>query len=461
MIELTEKQKAAVERIVAEPTRAALVASDTGTGKTFVAVAAAKESSAETVLVIAPPNTCDSWKKSFEQFGFNTDESFFVIDGKHPEYFTSLKAGVPGVYFASRNFVALSGTQKKEKSGKVVRGVRHDWSTIRPDVVIYDEVHAIQNRWSQGFTAIKNMKAHLKIAMSATPAGNSFEGMWTICRWLWPDVRNADGSLLVDNSKWRWVAEWCSVQTNRYTRWKVVGERNPGEWVAQLPCYIRDEADRVPTDVVDIEVNLSERQRELYDKLKEEAFIWLDEHPMSVEIPTTKYMRLRQLSLGEFTIEDDEVVFAEDCKSSKLDAAERILHNHQDEPVLIFTDSARFAKVAAKRLGAELWSGEVSAADRARIKAGFGTDYMRIVATIASIGEGTDGFQKVCSTEIWLSEDLNGILNEQAQGRLNRTGQKAEVITSYRIKARGTADDGTFERLAKERVQRREFLHGR
>jgi hypothetical protein len=70
---------------------------------------------------------------------------------------------------------------------------------------------------------------------------------------------------------------------------------------------------------------------------------------------------------------------------------------------------------------------------------------------IPAVAEGLDGLQRVCNVEVWLSESLDGMLNVQAEGRLNRRGQEKEVIYQYKIMARGTDDDGTFEKLLQER----------
>ena len=67
------------------------------------------------------------------------------------------------------------------------------------------------------------------------------------------------------------------------------------------------------------------------------------------------------------------------------------------------------------------------------------------MATIAAIGEGVDGLQRVCSNMIWLSKDENSALNAQAEARLVRRGQ-TEQVTSYQILAPNTYDEGVFSK---------------
>ena len=76
-----------------------------------------------------------------------------------------------------------------------------------------------------------------------------------------------------------------------------------------------------------------------------------------------------------------------------------------------------------------------------------------------ALGEGTDGLQTVCSTEVWLSDTNNAILSEQAKGRLVRSGQKRSVLR-YRIIVPDTVDEGVLQRLGERKAQltRSEFM---
>ena len=66
--ELTGEQKASIEKIAAEPTRAALIAEPTGSGKTIVAVYTLLHPlvDAKKTLVICPVSTFDSWRDTLE-----------------------------------------------------------------------------------------------------------------------------------------------------------------------------------------------------------------------------------------------------------------------------------------------------------------------------------------------------------------------------------------------------------
>lgn len=537
MFTLDDEQEKHVAQMAAEPTQAALLAGDTGVGKTIMSLELAKRIEAKVILIIAPlnTNTKGGWEDTAREHEVGLP--FTHITSSNTEAFQDLKARVPGIYFVGREFFALSGTTldpapikvkgtpewsmcvgarrivwndekkvlqflddesvfplffqfedalfikdqrvkmfdkkpvKVDENGKIIfskgRKALWSWGSVKPDLTIYDEVQAVSNRYSQGFTCLSQIKTGYRLAASATYTGNKFSGAWPVTRWLWPKDHNPNipydpeapyKSLYVDNSQKRWVATWCETKTNifKYDGFEVTGERVPGAFVNSLPCYIRMEATRTPYVVRKCYVDLSPKQRKMYDQMETEALAWLDDHPLVAEVPIVQRTRLRQMTLAEVSLDDEgSVNFADDCESSKIDALEKVLFKHHPgEPVFILTDSQKFARVVTARLGplAREWSGKTSAKERVEIKAAFGDTVRYIVAVIPAVAEGLDGLQKVCNVEVWLSESLNGILNVQAEGRLNRRGQRADNIYQYKIMARDTDDDEGFERRVAERL---------
>jgi superfamily II DNA/RNA helicase len=203
----------------------------------------------------------------------------------------------------------------------------------------------------------------------------------------------------------------------------------------------------------------------IYDKFEKNLVVFLEENFIKATVPAVKRTRLRQMSLGEVSVdpETDEVYFADDMKSSKLDALLDVVAEYPDEKMLVFMRSQKFARVVAKRMRdaghrAEEWSGAVSEDERHRIKARFvngDTDY--IVATVASIGEGTDGLQAAARMMVWLERDDNNMLNEQAFRRLYRRGQTRQVI-SLDIVARNTYDKNQLSNLIQQTLARNKSL---
>lgn len=439
----TPEQETAIRSMVAEPTGAVLQASDLGTGKTLMAVEAALRFAGDGVVVIsAPLHTYYGWADTLEG---QTDGKIFLrpVDNKTKRgknNLESLQWDVPGWYFVGREFFRLQ-----------------DWSKNKFDVMIHDECHSLQNRKSRGFKVAKKISSRLTILQSATWFGSSFEGAWAIMRVLWPDLDNPGE--IADRSYFRWTTNFCATQYDHFAEnnRRILGELNPGELVSRMPCYVnlRNTATDEP-EFVPVYVDLTSRQKTMYGQMERDGIAWLDDNPMVAELPITVRTRLRQLTLGEASINDDGVVdFAPNCRSSKLDVLIGLLDDLVGEPVVVATDSAKFARVVADRVGGFAWTGDKKQVEREDAKRRFMAGELRvIVATQAAISEGTDGLQRVCRVLVELSQSDSPILNQQMVGRLNRTGQEKRVIV-YRVMARNTLDDPQAETLLGKELRMR------
>lgn len=419
--------------MINEPTRAALNASTMGTGKTLKAVEVAKGIGAETILLIAPLGTRLGWKVTFERQGVTLPFRWINSTKAGKEAFSDWYWQLPGIYFVGVEYFARLGWQGKLRTDAWMRN---------PDMVMFDEVHRAQNRQSKTLKTLKTVKAGYKLAMSGTPTGNSFEGAWAITKWLWPEV--------IPNSFHAWAGEWCRFEYNHFAPGgkKIVGEKNPGSFFASLPCYIRIESELdVDIDEEAVYLELSPKQRKAYNDLEKNMVTWVEGNPLVVEFPITLRARLRQATLGMFSVDDNgQVSFSNDCESAKIDVALQILaDDFEGEPALIFTDSRKFADVLAYRLGsARAWHGEVSQTEREKIKQGFiDGEFKYLVAVQSAIAEGVDGLQYATRNMLWMSRSDNRLLNEQAVARIHRRGQTKQV-RSRELIAVDTYDSGVL-----------------
>jgi superfamily II DNA or RNA helicase len=460
-------QSERIQRFLAEPTKAALVADDPGFGKTLVAVEVAQQF--DRVLIIGVKDTAHQFA---DLFSIQTEGRITLrrIDSTKPgkAALADMLAGNAGHFFVGAQFLTTQdwghekqfnadGTPKYvvKADGTVtdkqesVRVHLKTYAKMKPmDLIVFDEIHMVQNRKSVGIRTLRTIKTEWKLGMSGTPYGNKFPGIWAIARWLWPEI--------IDASFIRWSDEWCTKETvylggGKSTE-QIVGEKEPGKFVSTLPLYIRAEAERVPP-AVEVYVDLTPAQRRQYSELEADLVTWLGEHPLVVDLPVQLRQRLRTATLGEMSATvDGEIYFDLNCKSSKLQALAGILGHWGNQPAIIGTDSKRFAKVVHARMLAAgekvaLWTGDVSSVQRDQIKADFLAGDGRvqyIVATIASMSTGLDGFQKVCSKLAILSElDGNEAVNEQFVRRLFRPGRVGE-FQWVRILAKDTKDAGVL-----------------
>ena len=435
----TPEQEQAIVRMVSEKSGAVLNASTMGAGKTVKAVEVVRRRGDRVVLVIAPLGTRLGWKTTFDRQGVDLPFKWLNSTKQGKANLSDWLWGLEGIYFVGTEYFVRLGWEKAKRS-KV-------WEQ-KPDIVLFDEAHRSQNRHSKTYKTLKQLKAGFKMSMSGTPTGNSFGGAWAVTKWLWPDV--------IEGSFYNWRDRWCSLERDYFdpSGFKILGEKKPGAFFNSLPCYIRLESE-LDVDLVEeqVFVELSAVQRRAYEKLEKDMIVWVEENPLVVEFPMTLRTRLRQATLGMFSVTDEgEVIFKNDCKSSKLEVLEDILSNRIDgEPALILTDSRKFADVICARVpGCLPWHGEVSQAQREKHKTAFVSGEAKyLVAVIAAIAEGVDGLQHATRNIVWVSRSDNRILNEQAMKRVHRQGQTKQV-QSFDIVALDTYDSGVLsEHLAK------------
>jgi superfamily II DNA or RNA helicase len=430
---LEPEQLKAVEKIISEDTKAALNASLMGTGKTLMAVEAAIRVDSKTTLIVAPLNTYWGWydtimrQTEYKANALNKITS--AKDGK--QALLNLHNSEQGWYFVGREYFRTL-----------------DWSKIKPDMVIVDEVHFAQNRNSKSFKALKTLNPTYRLALSGTPAGNKFEGFWAVTRWLWASK--------IPKSFWGWVYDWCELEYSPFTKYEIVGEKNAGEFVKSLPCYIRLEPNHNLEVVTEVRyVDLTPAQRKIYDKFEKDLVVWLGENPMIAEVPIAARVRLRQITLAVPTITDEgEVIFEDNAVSTKLKALNEIIEDTPTDPMLLLTDSQKYAKLVATRLGDQAfeWSGQANQKQREEAKQKFLKGELRyIVAVIPAIAEGVDGLQDVCSTVVWLSHSDSNLMNQQVLDRIRRRGQK-DVVKVYDIVARDTYDDPQMDNLVRKQL---------
>lgn len=486
-----------VLRMLAEPTRAVLIGHDMGKGKTTLACEFIIQGGFTRTLTVGVKDTFGQFNERIEAQSDGTHKMLRLDATKPGEAnFKAFIAGEPGHYFAGSQFLTtrdwasvpktnlqgetltridatkagLTGTATfvvsaagEVRATKALTEPKHlgIFKKMKPvDALIVDEVHVFANRKAVGRKTLLTIKNGFKVAMSGTWYGNKVENMWSITRWLWPE--------LIEGNFFSWRNTWCEVETvylrGGETTSKTTGEVTPGAFVASLPLYIRSEADEQPPAAQVAYVDLTPAQRAQYDELEADLLTWLDSRegpaPLVIDFPIALRTRLRTAALGEMSFDDNgEINFALDCKSSKLAILKPILDKWGDQPVIIGTDSKRFAKVTVARMralgyNAVEWSGDVSSKKRDEIKAAFLAGTIQyIVAVIPSMSTGLDGFQTVCSKLVILSETENQIVGAQFIARLFRPGRtlKYGAFEMVTVQARDTYDEGVFTSLGLQR----------
>lgn len=464
----------------------ALINIQTGGGKTALSAWAAQESGANQILIVAPQNTHNNaWADTIREI---TGEEIQVVGNKNKaqkEALFNLELGSPGWFAVTPQLMGY---------------VKTDISNWTPDMLICDEIHTYNKpggktmkRWVQ-----LGMQSNMRLALSGTPARRDFTRMWSNMRYLWPNLYRRD-QVAYDN-RWGWLAArvgYEEIYTNQRNpdgtpkkAKKWLNELEPGKLLSEAPCVIqhfrRDNCCRfhpsgflshdAPT-VIERVVELLPAQKRIIRDFENDMLAWLDDNPMVVDLTLTQKLRIRQTCLGVPTLEEYEaedefgepimkqtLTFEEDCESPVTEEILDILeHLDEGEPVVVFLEMQRFAEVLVKKLQkagytAAEFSGK-TVKDREGYLERFGKDFQILVATTASISNGTNGIQAVCSTEIIAQGHVDDTLMEQQDARTDRMGSKAQTVR-YKIVddmgyAKGQYSDQLTKRLMINRSTRK------
>ncbi len=486
MILSDEQQQAVNSMKDAMPSGGALLASEMGTGKTGIGVEFCIQTDAQTILVIAPLQTMGApdeggWWGTFDQQGSTLP--FRQIDSQKSgkQALADYQWSVPGIYFVGQEYFVSIGQDTvpvmirkgvpkiAKKTGKPLtkRVDNGTWSTVKPDAVIFDEVHRAQSVESRTHEVLMLLDAKFKIGASGTPTGNSFDGAYAVCKWIWPH--------LAERNIYDWRDKWAEVEYDHFAvrNQKTVGEKVEGAYFNSLPCYIRIESeDEFDIDDQIVLVELSSEQRRIYDELDLQMVAWINDNPMVTKLPVTKRVRQRQATLAMPSIrwfenpktgeQDFEVSFDNNCQSSKIEKSYKILEqDFENLPSLIFTDSQLFARVLTWRLNqrygegsAREWSGKVTRKKRNEDKKAFiAGEYKYMVAVIAAAGTGTDGLQLATDNMLYMSASDSRIDNLQSMKRLARRGQKSAVVKIRRLHAIDTIDSGQHSKQQEQALR--------
>lgn len=480
-------QEADIENLLAHDATGFVVA-ETGAGKSVIGIEVGLRSAARVILVIAPQGTHeDVWIGDNSEWDPEGDaepangilrqdptQSVRVLNSKAAgkEALFDLQLGVPGWYIMTPQLFT--------------RWNLHE--TTRPDLVIVDEAHMFGNRETTGSAKLRKLKARRRIVMSGTMVRNQVANFWALIRWVYENEMN-DQCQLSDVSYRRWEKVYLETKYDEFAvnHTVVVGELVEGRIASEIPCYVqhfkRQECceyhpngflSELPAPVdVSYNVELTAGQKKAIDTMEKSYISWLtdqynERRALVAKLPIVAATRLRQMTLAMPSFRDTgrvdenggpvfEIWFEPGCESPKADLFHERLKSH-DEPYLALTSSEKFAVEINRRLNEDwgipsaLWTGKVNDVQRQANKNAFKRGEIRVlVATIESIGTGTDGLQYATNRLFWFERSRDLTLNIQTEGRADRRGQTEQVINEYAL-ATGSMDHDIVSAQLKRRL---------
>ena len=449
-------QREDVERIVNKKAPSHLIANDMGTGKTYEAIALDihfrkpgvrifKEEDPKT-LVVTPLSTISSWADTFKDL---TDLRVCVLSSRNkPRGKEYLEKGNYDVYIINWESLRLwldLGLKKRR------------WNHV-----IADEVHRAKNRKAKQTKALKQIKTKFKTGMSGTPIINRPDEIWSIMNWMWPKLYT---------SYWRFYERYVDYEIGYPGQYHIYkGVKNIYELKAELNSFMtRRTKGEVLPDLpekyyTERRIKLKPEQKRPYEQMRKDMIAWVgsnESQPLVASVVVSQLMRLQQFALASCEIVDGEVEMR--TPSAKLDALRDIVLDNPGEPIVVFTQFAKMARltesVMAKQVDrVEVIDGSVKGSTRGEIINDFQEGKIDIlIMTIAAGGVGITLTR--ANKVVFLDRSWSPAVNMQAEDRLHRIGQENAVQVIDLI-AEDTVDLGRLQKLGQKWSMIKQLIGG-
>jgi hypothetical protein len=407
-----------------------LLADDMGLGKTVQVISLlahlADAGQLQPALVVLPVSLIENWRRELARFCPRI-RRVYVHQGPGRARSPELLA----------QWEVVLTTYETLRRDQLVLG-QVDWS-----VIACDEAQKVKNPTAQATSAIKGMKARLRLAMTGTPVENGLSELWCIVDWAQPGKVGSQ-------REFRESYERPMRDADESGR-AVLAERLQHQLT---PHYIR----RVKEDVLKglparsearYEVPMGSRQQRLYARVIQQV-------RAGGMIPIEGLQHLLAIASHPELFEDSGAPIeslVEECP--KLSKTLELLRPVRDggEKVVIFTRFRRMQQILQQALAtqfgihAAILNGEVPGerrlglVDRFNHAPGFGA--LILSPEAAGVGLNIVGANHVVHyTRLW-----NPARENQATDRVHRIGQSRPVTVHYPI-VRGGELPGVEERLA-------------
>ena len=393
-----------------------LIADEMGLGKSLVTIAstllAKKNDGIKNVLIVCPNSVKKSvWEKEIKNW---TNESCYIYDATN-------KNKKPLNELLEENFYTVINYES----------LRTKYTEVKDRIgcIVLDECHYIKNRRSQQTRAVKSLKSDFLLLLSGTPILNRVNELWSLMDYI-------DSGLF--GKYWKFVERYCKVKDRYIGKGRkvleITGNKNVNELKERIyPYYIRRTKDEVLNELPervykDYVVNLHPTQIEIYNGIINQLKNDITKSRVKVDKLFVKSSLIRLLRVCDTTYG-----FINEDISSKFDLCIDILKRTVDEhKIVIFTwfiESARLLKKRVEEVGIKCVQidGETKVEERDKlIKQFHNEDDCRVlIATIATCGLGVD--LQVADVCIFISRSFVPAMNDQAESRLHRMGQKKMV----------------------------------
>jgi len=427
-------QRYATDFIINHPVSAVLL--EMGLGKSVISLTAINDLMLDyfdvsRTLVIAPLRVANStWPDEIKKWDHLKHLNYSVVIGSEKERLDAL--GKPAhIYLINRENVDWLIT----KSGV-------SWKF---DMVVIDELSSFKSYQAKRFKSLLKVRPKLKriVGLTGTPSSNGLMDLWAEFRLL--DMGERLGRYITYYRQNFFIPDKRNQQMIFSYKPKDGAEKKIYSLISDITISMKSKDFlKMPECVMnEVIVTLSDKEQKLYDSLKQDMVLSLEENEIDAINAAALSNKLLQMSNGAVYNDDKESLHIHD---RKLDALEDLIEGANGKPVLV----AYWFKHDLERIKDRFDVREIkSAKDISDWNEG------KIpVALIhpASAGHGLN-LQAGGSTLIWFGLTWSLELYQQTNARLYRQGQDSTVVIHH-ILTKGTIDEDVMKALkAKEKIQ--------
>lgn len=427
-------QRYATDFIINNPISAVLL--EMGLGKSVISLSAINELMLDyfdvsRTLVIAPLRVANStWPDEIKKWDHLKHLNYSVVIGSEKERLDAL--GKPAhIYLINRENVDWLIT----KSGI-------PWKF---DMVVIDELSSFKSYQAKRFKSLLKVRPKLKriVGLTGTPSSNGLMDLWAEFRLL--DMGERLGRYITYYRQNFFVPDKRNQQMIFSYKPKDGAEKKIYSLISDITISMKSKDFlKMPECIMnEVIVTLSDKEQKLYNSLKQDMVLSLEEKEIDAINAAALSNKLLQMSNGAVYNDDKESLHIHD---RKLDALEDLLEGANGKPVLVaYWFKHDLEKIKDRFDVREIKSAkDISDWNEGKIP----------VALIhpASAGHGLN-LQAGGSTLIWFGLTWSLELYQQTNARLYRQGQDSTVVIHH-ILTKGTIDEDVMKALkAKEKIQ--------
>lgn len=446
--------------------RRTLLAMEQGTGKTFSSLERARVLGYKRLLIVCPKVVCANWRTEIRAV---LGETAIIYQGtkskreKHrAQVLSDYRAPVICTY---------------ETVGEITEMLQQ---TVF-DHVIFDEAHLFSNPESKRFAQVVALRDRVPRAaiqcLTGTPMQHRIRDLWAILHVLEPLWA---GAYQAFRDRYELPVRWMDKRIKTSAGWRLM--RVPIKWKPQNLDELREKLECISfrvrrEDVTSfrdsmemVTVELTPKQRRMYDLLRKKILVELDNREISLRHVPVRLLRLLQAAEGCFNFEDTN------WESGKLEYVKDVLDN-TDQKVIVWSRFKPITEILGwiykgkaviyngdksdnyKQLAKWAFNGVDNEEDRAeyyrlrsRLKEEFPFEpgeaqfFFGTIDMRSSLGMN---LHRDCWMQIFTSFSWMGAANAQAADRLRRIGQESEVVRTLFLVA-----EDTFEAQALSLIMR-------